>query len=172
MTLPCKLVVDLVVFDVHPADTSLHRAIFGHRLHRREILARQIAAIENQAQVGMVYQLVEFLQQTAILPDEIGFDFQTENRAATAADFGDFYKPVGGLFDIIVWIFAPWVIKRKSANQPRLEFTGQIHRPLHVIFQILVEGDISIGRTVVDIEQFDLANRRTNRGNLHPEFSV
>ena len=64
------------------------------------------------------------------------------------------------------------MVKRESADQPRLELSGQIYGPLHVLLQVLVEWDIGIGRAVFHIEQLDLANRRADRGHCNPEFAV
>ena len=64
------------------------------------------------------------------------------------------------------------MVKRESANQPRLKLASQIHGPLHVLLQVLVKRDVGIGRAVFHIEQLDLANRRANRGYRNPEFAV
>ena len=81
-------------------------------------------------------------------------------------------QPLGCWLQVIGWIFALGMVKRESANQPRLKLASQIHGPLHILLQIAVEWDIGIGRAVFDIEQLDLANRRADRGHGNSEFAV
>ena len=61
-------------------------------------------------------------------------------------------------------------VKGKTANQLRFESVGQFAGLLHVAGQVLVERHVSVFRAVLDVHQFDLADRRTDRRDIQPIF--
>ena len=138
-----------VVFDVNPADAWLHRLIMLEHLARREALRDEIARVEHQHQGRMIHLPMDFGEDQSVLPDKIRLDLQAKGEVRAMAALDNLPDLIDHLRHVRPRIGPPWMIKRKAADQLRLEGVGKLANPRHLFGQILGERHIGVLRAIL-----------------------
>src|SRR5262245_21565691 len=118
----------LVVLDVNPAETGLHHQILLKSFGGCEALGNDVAGVENEHQGRMIDLVVNFGHDLAGLANEVGLNLQSEREVRAVAGFGDLAELIDDLRQVVARVSATWVIKRKAADELRLEGVGQLAR--------------------------------------------
>ncbi len=159
-----------IVFDVHPAQARLHQAKLIQNLAGRVALARQVAAVEHQHQRRVVHLAMDFGQDGAVLAHQVGFQLDAVRQVAAQAGFGDLPQLIDHLRHVVLGVGSLGMIEREAADQLGLEGVRQLARRLDFLVQVFLEGDVFVLGAVVDVEQLDFADRRTDRGHVQAVF--
>ena len=159
VSLPLQFRIDLVVFDVDPSNTLPHGAVLFKDPCHVHVLGAEIATVEDQAQMRVIHTAVQFLQQPPTLPYQIGLDLQTEVHARLGTGVCDTAQTRRGLIEVVFGSHSFGMVEGETSDQLGIERLRQFDRPCHLPLQVAVEGDEGVGCTVIDVEEFDFANR-------------
>ena len=155
-----------IVLDVHPAQPRLHRLPLGIDLGGGKALHDQIGGVENEHESGMVDPPVDFRQQFARLADEVRLDLEPEGEVGAVAGLGNLADAIHRLVKILLRLRPLRRIEGKSADQLGLEGVGKFAGLCHVFGEILFERHVGVFRAVRLVDEFDLADRRGDRGDV------
>ena len=100
--------------------------------------------------------------------EQVGFDLDAVRQVRPQAHFGDLPQLIDDLRHVVLRLAARRRIKRKAADQFRLESVGQLAGALDLFVEILFERYVAVLAAVLDVGQLDLADRRTDRGHVQP----
>lgn len=159
-----------VILDVHPAQARSHGEILLVNFGGRETLTGDVRAVEDRDHGRVIDLPVQFSQKLSRLSDEVGFHFQSKSQITAVADFGNLAELVHCLRDVFPRVATLGWIERKAADQFRLKRMGQVASLLDVLVEVLLERDELVLGAVVDVFQLYLANRATDRGDVHAIF--
>ncbi len=169
---PCQARINRVILDVHPADVVNHVDQFSVNLQARLVLCRDIATVVDTNHAGMIDLATQFGQQLARLTDQVRLDLESVDQSRRAGPIDDLPELVNRLGNVVNRIGSLRVVEGETANQLRVQRLGHADRRGHLTLEVLVKGHKDVVRTVLLVEQLDLANPRTDSGHAHTELLV
>lgn len=136
--------IDLVILDVDPADVVTHGDIFVEDLHPGHVLGGEVAAVEYADQVRRVDLRGEFGEESSVLSDEVGFDFEAVDKTVLRTLVDDRLELLDGLIDVAFGGFGLRVVEGEAADELGAQGVGGPDRVGDFGLEVLVELNVLV----------------------------
>lgn len=161
-----------IVFDMQPTEGGFHGEVFGVDFIGGHALADEVRAVKDEDHSWVFDGFFDSGQKGTGMADEVGFNFESEGEAFGLAEIGDLAELIDGLGEVGIDGGAFGVVEGEATNEFAIEGVGELAGLFDVFLQVLFEGDKAIVGSVVDIEEFDFADGRTDGGDVESVFSA